>query len=104
MIVDSKLTWKRHVVKKRKQIHLAIKQMNWLKGRKSNLALENKILIYKATIIPIWTYGLELWGCASKSSISIIQRSQSKILWMIVDAPWYVSNAILCADLGISSI
>jgi hypothetical protein len=55
--------------------------------------IENKLLIYKIIIIPIWTYGLELWGCASKSNISIIQRSQSKILRMIVDAPWYVSNA-----------
>jgi hypothetical protein len=51
-----------------------------------------------------WIYGLELWGCASKSSISIIQRSQSKILRMIVDAPWYVSNATLHADLGISYV
>jgi hypothetical protein len=41
--------------------------MNWLIGRKSKLAVENKILIYKAIIIPIWMYGLELWGCASKS-------------------------------------
>jgi hypothetical protein len=31
--------------------------MNWLTGRKSKLAVENKILIYKAIIIPIWTYG-----------------------------------------------
>jgi hypothetical protein len=38
------------------------------------------------------------------TSISIIQRSQSKILRMIVDAPWYVSNAILHADLGISYV
>jgi hypothetical protein len=39
-----------------------------------------------------------------KSNISIIQRSQSKILIMIVDAPWYVSNATLHADLGISYV
>jgi hypothetical protein len=84
--MDSKLTWKQHVVKKRKQIYLTIKQMNWLIGKKS--AVENKILIYKAIIIPIWTYGLELWGCASKSNTSIIQRSQSKILRMTLDAPW----------------
>jgi hypothetical protein len=69
-------------------------------GRKSNLAVENKLLIYKTIIIPIWTYGLELWGCASISNISIIQRSQSKILGMILDATWYVSNA----DLGISYV
>jgi hypothetical protein len=47
---------------------------------------------------------MELWDCASKSNISIIQRSQSKILRMIVDAPWYVSNATLHADLGISYV
>jgi hypothetical protein len=60
-----------------------------------------KLLIYKTIIIPIWTYGLELWGCASKSNISIIQRSQPKIFRMMVDEPWYVSNATLHADLGI---
>jgi hypothetical protein len=104
MNIDSKLTWKKHIAKKRKQINITIKQLNWLLGRKSNLAIENKLLIYKTTIIPIWTYGLELWGCASKSNISVIQRSQSKILKMIVDAPCYVSNATLHADLGISYV
>jgi hypothetical protein len=80
MTVDRKLTWKQHIAKKRKQINITIKQLNWLLGRKSNLAIANKLLIYKTIIIPIWTYGLEFWGCASKSNISIIQRSQSKIL------------------------
>jgi hypothetical protein len=101
MTIDSKLTWKQHIAKKRKQTNITIKQLNWLLGRKSNLEIENKLLIYKTIIIPIGTYGLELWGCASKSNISIIQRSQSKILRMIVDAAWYVSNATLHADLGI---
>jgi hypothetical protein len=49
-------------------------------------------------------FGLELWGCASKSNIPVIQRSQSKILRMIAEAPWYVSNATLHADLGISYV
>jgi hypothetical protein len=89
MIMDSKLTWKQHVVKKQKQTDLTIKQMNWLIGRKSKLAVENKILIYKAIIIPIRTYGLELWGWASNSNTSVMQRNQSKILRMIVDAPWF---------------
>jgi hypothetical protein len=84
MIMDSKLTWKQYAVKKRIQIDLTIKQMNWQIGRKSKLAVENNILIYKAIIIPIRTYGLELWGCTSKSNTSIIQRSQSKTLRMIL--------------------
>jgi hypothetical protein len=104
MTIDSKLTWKQHIVKKRKQANITIKRLNWLLGRKLNLEIENKLLIYKTKIIHNLTYGLELWGCASKSSISIIERGQSKILRMIVDAQWYVSNATLHADLGISYV
>jgi hypothetical protein len=29
---------------------------------------------------PVWTYGIELWGCANKSNIAIMQRYQSKLL------------------------
>jgi hypothetical protein len=36
----------------------------------------------------------------SKSNISIIQRSQSKILRMINNAPWCVSNITLHEDLN----
>ena len=104
MTMDNKLTWKQHIIKKRKQVDLTVKKLNWLIGKKSKLSIANKILIYKTIIIPIWTYGLELWGCSSKSNITIIQRSQSKILRMIADAPWYVSNATLHSDLGISTV
>jgi hypothetical protein len=62
---DCRLTWKDHIAKKRKQINLKIKEINWLIGRKSHLSIENKVLIYKAIIKPIWSYGIELWGCAS---------------------------------------
>jgi hypothetical protein len=82
-----------------------IKEQAELSSSSSEFPPQNgQLLIYKAIIIPIWTYGLELWGCASKSDISIIQRSKSKILRMIIDAPWYVSNAILQADLSISYV
>jgi hypothetical protein len=68
MPMDTKLTWREHIVKKRKQIDLKFKQLYWLLGRKSPLPLENKALVYKVAIKPIWTYGIELWGCASNSS------------------------------------
>jgi len=38
----------------------------------------------------MWTYGIELWGCASKFNIALIQRYRSKILRNISNAPWYV--------------
>jgi hypothetical protein len=75
--------------------------MYWLIGRNCKLSLENKILPYKTIIKPIWTYGAEIWGCASKSNISIIQGSQSKILCMTAIAPWYVPNITLYEDLNV---
>lgn len=102
--LDSKLTWREHIRKKRKQIDIKLKELYWLIGRRSKMSLENKILIYKAIIIPVWTYGIELWGCASKSNINIIQRAQSKTLRAMTDAPWYVTNQMLHQDLQIPTV
>jgi hypothetical protein len=95
------LNWKVHITKKRKKTDLKAKEINWLIGKKSNLSIENKILVNKAVIKPIWTYGIELWGCASKSNTAIMQRAQSKILRNITNAPWYVANHTLHTDLNI---
>jgi hypothetical protein len=98
---DRMLTWKDHIAKKRKQINLKIKEINWIIGKKFHLSIENKLLIYNAIIKPIWSYGIELWGCASKSHIVIMQRTQSKLLRAIANAPWYVTNHTLNSDLKV---
>ena len=53
---------------------------------------------------PIWTYGVELWGLASTSSIEILERFQSKVRRIITDAPWYVPNAVIKRDLKVLSV
>jgi hypothetical protein len=88
----------------RKQIDLKVKDLYWVIGRKSPASLESKVLLYKTIIKPIWTYGIKLWGCASKSHIAKMQRSQSKILRMITNAPWYVTNQTLHDDLKVPFI
>jgi hypothetical protein len=92
---DCRLNWKEHIARKTKQINLKTKEINWLIGKKSHLCIENELLIYKAVIKPIWNYGIELWGCASKSNIVIKQRSRSKILRAMTNAPRYVINRTL---------
>jgi hypothetical protein len=49
--------------------------------------MTNKIILYKAIWKPVWSYGLQLWGCAKPSIINLIQRFQSKTLRAIADAP-----------------
>ena len=66
----------------------------WIIGRKSQLSPANKLLVYKAILKPIWTYGVQLWGSVSNSNLEVLERFQSKVLRIIADAPWYVPNKV----------
>jgi len=44
--------------------------MNWLRGKKSLISIENKLLIYKVLIKRIWSYGIELWVPTSPTESS----------------------------------
>lgn len=102
--LDQKLTWQKHVKTKRQQLNIKLREMSWLMGRKSKLSIENKLLLYKCILKPIWTYGIQLWGCTKPSNTKIIQRLQSKVLRLVTNAPWYVSNVTLHNDLQISFV
>jgi len=69
--------------------------MYWLLGSESQLSIERKLLLSKAILKPIWTYGVQLWGIAANSNIEILQRFQNKY------APWYVTNDTLYHDLNV---
>lgn len=98
---DQKLTWRSHITAKKTQINLKLRQMSWLIARNSKLTTENKLLLYKIILKPIWSYGVQLWECVKPSNTKIIQRIQSKILRMVFNAPWYISNKTLHEDSGV---
>jgi hypothetical protein len=91
----SSCTWHKHIFAKRLEITLT--KMYWLLGHTSNI-------IYKTIFIPIWTYGIQLWGTASTSNIHILERFQSKALRIIVHAPWYMPNTVIWRDLQIPTV
>lgn len=78
--------------------------MYWMIARKSQLNLENKLLLYKTILKPIWTYGIQLWGTVSQSNTEILQRFQPKILRILTNAPWFITNEILHRDLNIPTV
>lgn len=104
MHLDRRLTWKQHIWMKRKQLGMTYRKMHWLIGPKSQLTLENKVLLYKTILKPIWSYGIQLWGTASTSNIEILQRFQSKTLRSITNAPWYVPNDLIHKDLEVNMV
>jgi hypothetical protein len=83
--LDRKLTWQHHIFTKRTHLGVTLTKMYWLLGRKSQLSLSNKLLLYKTILKPIWTYGVQLWGTASTSNLEILEHFQSKALRLIVD-------------------
>lgn len=99
MTLDAKLRWKEHIKKKREELNIKFRKMHWLLGRHSELSIHNKLMLYKQILKPVWVYGIQLWGCAKKTNIKIIQTFQNKILRSIVNAPWYIRNDNLHRDL-----
>jgi len=61
--------------------------MYWLMGRRWALSTQNKLVLYKQILKPVWIYGIQLWGCTKPSNIAIIQRFQNKVLGDIINAP-----------------
>jgi hypothetical protein len=43
-------------------------------------SVHNKLTLYKQVVCPVWSYGVQLWDCASDSNIQEIQRYQNKVL------------------------
>ena len=102
--LDRRLTWQKHIFIKRKQLGIKFRQVYWLIGRNSELTVDNKLLVYKSILKPLWTYGIQLWGTASNSKLSILQRFQNKVLRTIVNAPWYFTSSSIEKGLRIPSV
>jgi len=58
--LDWRLTWRKHITTKRKKLDLKLRNIYWIIGRKSQLLLENKLLVYEVILKPVWTYGIQL--------------------------------------------
>lgn len=99
MYLDRRLTWRNHIINKRKQLDLTFNKMFWLLGPKSKLSSANKLTVYKTILKPIWTYGIQLWGTSSKSNIEILERFQNKTIRKMFNIPWYISNKYIYQDL-----
>jgi hypothetical protein len=104
MTLDARLRWKEHIKKKKAELNFKFRKMYWLLGRHSELSIQNKLLLYQQVLKPIWTYGIQLWGCTKKSNIKMIQIFQNKVLRSIVNAPWYIRNDDLHRDLNIETV
>jgi hypothetical protein len=102
--LDRKLTWRSHISVKRKQLDLKLRSIYWIIGRKSQLSLADKLLVYEAILKPIWTYDIQLWGNVSNYNIHILENVPVKSPTNSNRRPWYVPNAVIKHDLLVTSV
>jgi len=55
---DCRFNWKEHVAKKKKSNRIKNRRDQMVDRKKSHTSMGNKLLIYKAVIKPIWSYGI----------------------------------------------
>lgn len=55
-------------------MNLILSFERWLLAEKSELTLHNKLILYKQILKPVWTYGIQLWGCAKHSNVRVYQK------------------------------
>ena len=58
--------------KKQEELTLKYRKMYRLMGRYSALSVYNKLMLYQQVLKPVWTYGIQLWGCTGQSNRNII--------------------------------
>ena len=73
-------------------------------GRYAALSAYNNLMLYQQVLKPVWTYGIQLWGCTGQSNRNIIQRFQNRVLRCIGDAPWYIRNDNVHKDLDVETV
>ncbi|GLV34056.1 hypothetical protein CBL_05076 [Carabus blaptoides fortunei] len=99
-----KMTWKEHISQSVSKAIGARSQLYPLLCRNSKLSIDNKLLIYTAILRPAITYPSPVWEYAAKQHLKRIQIFQNKTIRMALDAPWFIRNDQLHADINLQQI
>lgn len=89
MYFDKTMTLKRFIEDVLDKTQNAIRVLYPLIHRKSTLSPENKTLIFKCALRPIYTYACPLFSDIADTHIKKLQVQQNKILKMIYNMPWH---------------
>ncbi|XP_035231623.1 uncharacterized protein LOC118203460 [Stegodyphus dumicola] len=102
--LDDRLTFKEHVTNQVNKANGVFMSLYTVIGRKSKLSLKAKRMIYLTMIRPVMLYAAPAWAIANKTDRRKLEVLQNKILRAITNAPWFVRNSIIHADLKIKPI
>ena len=98
VIVDENLNWKAHIKQCKAKLACSLYALNTAKRL---LNQYTRHMLYYSMIYPYLTYGVLLWGSASKTSLKPIETMQKKALRIIANTSWDAHTNILFNELKI---
>ena len=104
VLFDKRLTWQQNIKHRIALATSRVHQLYPILKKSSPLQLHVATHLYKAMIRPILSYASPIWAAAAKTNINKIQIFQNRFLRTITKAPWYIPNAQLHIELGITPI
>lgn len=100
-----KLNWWPHLSAKLQQAYQRLGVLFPIINGKSTIGKKYSCMIlYKQVLRALILYACPIWSSCAKSHLNKIQTFQNKILNIITDAPWFISNKALHKDLKIPTI
>jgi len=102
--LDKRLTRNSHIRVKRLALNARLRRLRTLLTNNKHSSLKIKVLMYKALLKPLWTYGLQLWSTTKVSNTNKIQQFQNIALRKITNVPPFVSNYAKHNDLPIKIV
>lgn len=104
VVFDKKITFKDHIKYANVKTERCVRILYSLLNRRSDLAQNNKKILYKVGIRPIMTYAAPVIIGAAKSNLKILQVRQNKILRMILNSHWSDRTTTLHETTGIEYV
>ncbi|GFW32094.1 RNA-directed DNA polymerase from mobile element jockey [Trichonephila clavipes] len=101
LILDTKLNFAKHIRSAHQKAAGMRCTLNRLISPKSNLALRQKVLLYKAILRLIMMYASPIWAAAAVTHLKRLHTFQNIQLRRAANAPWFVRNEILHKDLNV---
>ncbi|KAG5666508.1 hypothetical protein PVAND_014532 [Polypedilum vanderplanki] len=104
VVIDKRLTFRKHVDYVIAKTNNAIRTLYPLLCRNSKLDTENKLLIYKLAIRPNFTYGMPALDGLADSHLKRLQTTQNKMLKMILNRNHFENTAKLHREANIPMV
>jgi hypothetical protein len=104
VLLDRQLTLAKHIKTVRDRAVFYLTRLSHLLRPGSSLSVRNKLLLYKSCIRPVFSYASVAFAHCAKTHLGRLQTLQKKFLRRTVNAPGYVRNVRLHADLFMPSV